>query len=244
MDYIVHGILQARILEWVAFPFSRGSSQPRDRTQVSHIAGGFFTSWATRKPFPVYRLWLNAFSGNRSRGCFSEEKDKVLWFLKGWHRGISPCCYNLWKINLLCTKEGTANLLENPMDRGAWQATAHRVAKSWTDWSNLAHTHTPLVPLGEFSPTERTCVVSTQIKKHCYQTRASSLHYLLRVKGNLLKVGPLQTSNRTDWSSLFFISIYRIFQYVLFFSWFLSLSISSMRFIHIVVYRLLIIIAL
>ena len=40
MDYIVHGILQARILEWVAFPFSRGSSQPRDRTQVSHIAGG------------------------------------------------------------------------------------------------------------------------------------------------------------------------------------------------------------
>ena len=44
MDYTVHGILQARILEWVAFPFSRGSSQPRDQSQVSHIAGGFFTS--------------------------------------------------------------------------------------------------------------------------------------------------------------------------------------------------------
>ena len=43
MDYTVHGILQARILEWVAVPFSRGSSQPRDQTQVSHIAGGFFT---------------------------------------------------------------------------------------------------------------------------------------------------------------------------------------------------------
>ena len=41
--------IQARILEWVAFPFSRGSSQPRDRTQVSHIAGRFFTSWATRE---------------------------------------------------------------------------------------------------------------------------------------------------------------------------------------------------
>ena len=41
--YIVHGILQARILEWVAFPFSRGSSQPRYQTHVSHIAGGFFT---------------------------------------------------------------------------------------------------------------------------------------------------------------------------------------------------------
>ena len=43
-DYIVHGILQTRILEWVAFPFSRGCSQSRDPTQVSHIKGGFFTS--------------------------------------------------------------------------------------------------------------------------------------------------------------------------------------------------------
>ena len=49
MDYTVHGILQARILEWVAFPFSRGSSQLRDQTQVSRIAGGFFTSWARRE---------------------------------------------------------------------------------------------------------------------------------------------------------------------------------------------------
>ena len=45
----LHGILQARILEWVAIPFSRGSSQPRDRTQVSCIAGRFFTFWATRE---------------------------------------------------------------------------------------------------------------------------------------------------------------------------------------------------
>ena len=49
MDYTVHGILQARILEWVAFPFSRKSSQPGDQTQLSRIASGFFTSWATRK---------------------------------------------------------------------------------------------------------------------------------------------------------------------------------------------------
>ena len=48
IDYTVHGILQARILEWVAFPFSRGSSQHRDRTQVFRILGGFFISWATR----------------------------------------------------------------------------------------------------------------------------------------------------------------------------------------------------
>ena len=49
MDYTVHGIFQARLLEWVAVPFSRGSSQPRDQTQVSDIAGEFFTRWATRE---------------------------------------------------------------------------------------------------------------------------------------------------------------------------------------------------
>ena len=49
MDYTIRGILQARILEWVAFPFSRGSSQPRDQTQVSCVTGRFFTSWATRE---------------------------------------------------------------------------------------------------------------------------------------------------------------------------------------------------
>ena len=43
----IHGILQARILEWVAIPFSRGSSQPRDWNRVSCIAGKFFTIWTT-----------------------------------------------------------------------------------------------------------------------------------------------------------------------------------------------------
>ena len=52
MDYIVHGILQARILEWVAVPFSRGSSQPRDQTQVSHIAGRFTTQLNLYTPKP------------------------------------------------------------------------------------------------------------------------------------------------------------------------------------------------
>ena len=46
MDYTVHRILQARILEWVAYPFSRGSLQPRNRNRVSCIVDGFFTSWA------------------------------------------------------------------------------------------------------------------------------------------------------------------------------------------------------
>ena len=61
MDYIVHGILQARILEWVVFPFFTGFSQPRDRTQISHTAGGFFTSWAT-----VFRRILYQLSQSRN----------------------------------------------------------------------------------------------------------------------------------------------------------------------------------
>ena len=49
----VHGILQARRLEWVAIPFSRGSSWPRDWTQFSHITGRFFTVWATRQALVI-----------------------------------------------------------------------------------------------------------------------------------------------------------------------------------------------
>ena len=45
----IHGIFQARVLEWVAISFSRGSSWPRNRTRVSHIAGRCFTIWATRE---------------------------------------------------------------------------------------------------------------------------------------------------------------------------------------------------
>ena len=56
----IHGILQARILEWVAISFSRGSFQPRDRTQVSHIADRFFTNWAPREAQRLlYKLCLN-----------------------------------------------------------------------------------------------------------------------------------------------------------------------------------------
>ena len=62
----VHGILQARILEWVAIPFSRVSSQPRDQTQVSHITGRFFTIWATSKilhPIPLRQSYSRQVPG-------------------------------------------------------------------------------------------------------------------------------------------------------------------------------------
>ena len=61
MDYSlpgssIHGIFQARVLEWVAISFSRGSLWPRDQTQVSHIAGRHFTIWASREATRVFKL--------------------------------------------------------------------------------------------------------------------------------------------------------------------------------------------
>ena len=72
LDYTVHRILQARILEWVAFPCSRGSSQPRDWTQVSRTADGFFTSWATRE------AWAKVNLGTKTRFNIS-----IVPFLQG-----------------------------------------------------------------------------------------------------------------------------------------------------------------
>ena len=65
----VHGIFQARILEWVAISFSRGSSRPRDQTQVSYVVGRRFTIWVTREVCQeVYSLeWCKSAD---SRGSF------------------------------------------------------------------------------------------------------------------------------------------------------------------------------
>ena len=73
----VHGILQARILEWVDISFSRGSSWPRDRTQVSHIAGRCFNLWATREAHDWYvAIW------------------KPLYYWSSWIGGcVSLCCW-------------------------------------------------------------------------------------------------------------------------------------------------------
>ena len=57
----VHGILQVRILEWVAFPFSRGSSQPRDWTHISYIVGGYFLSFLKFYLFFISVIFACAF---------------------------------------------------------------------------------------------------------------------------------------------------------------------------------------
>ena len=68
---IVHGILQARILKWVAFPLSRWSFQPRDRTQVSRVAGRFCISWANKKALSL-SLDLPITLKQRVKNIFSE----------------------------------------------------------------------------------------------------------------------------------------------------------------------------
>ena len=77
-DFTVHGILQARVLEWVAFSFSRGSSQPRDQTQVSCIAGGFFTNWAIRD-IRYLKLLLKLIKKIYSKSGRCKRSDSWVW---------------------------------------------------------------------------------------------------------------------------------------------------------------------
>ena len=60
----LHGILQARVLEWVAISFSRGSSRPRDQTQVSRIPGKHFNLWATGEALENQYLGLNVLTAD------------------------------------------------------------------------------------------------------------------------------------------------------------------------------------
>ena len=79
---LVHGILQASILEWAAVPFSRESIQPRDRTQVSHIVGRFFTSWAIKEAL------MESLAHHKS----NPPSLSLIKFL-GWYKEFRGTCY-------------------------------------------------------------------------------------------------------------------------------------------------------
>ena len=86
----LHGILQARVLEWIAISFSRGSSQPRDRTRVSLIPGRRFNLWATREaPVTVNGIYWNKL--NPLFGLFRESIQIIIlkFFSKGSKQLIS-----------------------------------------------------------------------------------------------------------------------------------------------------------
>ena len=106
----IHGLLQARVLEWVAISFSRGSSRPRDRTQVSCIVGTHFTIWATREVFsgeflkrqhdkktslgPVLRIWKHGWYSWSNAKPVSHSSKRYKEALQGMEdQGfINSCC--------------------------------------------------------------------------------------------------------------------------------------------------------
>ena len=117
MDYRVHGVLQAGILEWIAILFVRGSSQPRDRTQVSLIAGEFFTSWATmmsnslyipltwslKPPFYLLILWIWPKQNFNNEISVRKKKKEVRTFTQyGWEYFWAKGQLETWNSSLLC----------------------------------------------------------------------------------------------------------------------------------------------
>ena len=85
MDYSlpgssVHGIFQAIVLEWIAMSFSRGSSQPRDQTRVSHIVDRHFTVWATREVIKVGSQETPGVTGKFGLGIRNEAGQKLIVF--------------------------------------------------------------------------------------------------------------------------------------------------------------------
>ena len=119
--FFVHGIFQARVLEWVAISFSRGSSWPRNRTQVSCIAGRRFTLWATREAHVtiVYLSKLgNGIAGRRFTLWATREAhvtivylsklgNKLFWILQLFHWSPFPFQGSNPRSHLVFTFEGS-----------------------------------------------------------------------------------------------------------------------------------------
>ena len=137
-----HGILQARVLEWVAIPFSRESSWPRDGTQVSHIAGGFLTVWAIREA-AQRALDAAEYHGNqvpRDRAFASEQglskvvtvADKIAISQWGkWHFHEEKQC---WCLGLLRREQSSIGM---GWPKGLWNIFR---GASWLGKRNLCST--------------------------------------------------------------------------------------------------------
>ena len=129
----VHRILQARILEWAAIPFSRGSSWPRSRTQVSCLAGRFFTIWATREAsYP--NLNINYFNQLWDLTLGRDqlwEGTRVFFWVRGKVEG--NCSEKTW---VVCHK------------RRHWTGWRSRAPGNWReDWKRRAGKGTYCCPL-------------------------------------------------------------------------------------------------
>ena len=124
MDYRVHGILQARILEWVAFPFSRVSSQPRDRTQV-YLRGRRI----------LYQL---SHKGSCGWGSHPQVEHNYVLFvqrekLSKVQKGSQQCIKApKWQILIRRSKSGARNSGPPPSQGAAWEPTERWCRPAWT----------------------------------------------------------------------------------------------------------------
>ena len=152
----VHGILQSRILEWVDKFFSRGSTQSRDSTWASCIAERFFTIWTTREPLTSLSwIEIQSYQSFKVLQLFIKEEMYHVFHILGLeHRKSGLPGWLTSKESVWDAGDTTGSIpglgrsiggmatyssilaLENPMDRGAWQATVHSIAQSqtWLKW--------------------------------------------------------------------------------------------------------------
>ena len=142
-DSSVHGILQARILEWVTIPFSRRSSQPRDRTPISRIAVRFFTVWATRKELKTCSKAWWGFPGCANVKNLPANAGEVgvadLFPFPRYSLG-KICWRRAWQPTLVFLP-GESPRTEEP--GGLKSIGSQRVKHNWSD---LAHKHQSLLP--------------------------------------------------------------------------------------------------
>ena len=138
----VHGILQARILEWVATLFSRGYSWPRDQIRVSHIAGRFFTIWATKEGWALKNQWFWIVTLEKTLKSLLDNKEI---------KPVNPKWNQLWifigrtdadvEAPILWLPEAKSRLIGQDLDAGKdWGQEEKRTAEDeiigWHDWLN------------------------------------------------------------------------------------------------------------
>ena len=125
---LVHEILQARIMEWVAMPFFRGSSRPPDRTWVSCIAGRFFTIWATREALLLLPLSRSVVSDSVWLHRRQPTRLPRPWDSPGKNTGVG-CHFLLQCMQVKSQSEVTQSCLtpSNPMDYSLPGSSLHLI---------------------------------------------------------------------------------------------------------------------
>ena len=144
MDWTVQGILQARILEWVAIPFFRRSSQFRDQTQVSHTASGFFTIWATSEAQNQGNTCQQQLLEHRNASIISKKN-------VGWRRPYKDKWGFLWLVSdgeacrdtSVWLKYRDQTMISKPISfaslhKGPWMSPLPTLSR--TDWHLLQRT--------------------------------------------------------------------------------------------------------